>query len=510
MYQNKQNILFQEVIRKGQPRKQKLKNNFKDILVFSAYPSDYLIHLSMAIILSNRGHKVTVLIKINSDDEMNKERKTKTKYEEYFGEIKPELLKYGIRIFFTNDLLYKETILSSSVINKIERQSIEDSQRILKNPEFKISNRIHKNIFNYRLKENTKFAKNFMNFTKEKKFNNYIIHSGSWAEYGIAFKILKKLKKNIICFGYRNDKNTIVISYNKQFNELDLNNAWKRKNKKLSNTEQRISNFLTHSFTKKEYYKKRVYLNFHTEDPLNKEKLIKKLKLKKKFGNILILTSLSFDTTVLTKKTNHIFESQFQWLKETINFLEKENYNIIVRPHPAENLTNCKMTCEKFLKKEIKNISNNIIILPSNTDINTYGLIDIVDFGIVYSSDIGWEMILRKKPVIACGKGVAWGKGIQFEPKNLKEYYELLKKILNKEINFDKRKHFLLAQKFMYLYLNEVPKIFPFPLREFWSKKTFNDLQKLIKNNVHSKKYDKTFSILSSEKKLYDGLLGKI
>ena len=62
----------------------------------------------------------------------------------------------------------------------------------------------------------------------------------------------------------------------------------------------------------------------------------------------------------------------------------------------------------------------------------------------------------------------------------------------------------------MYLYLNEVPKIFPFPLREFWSKKTFNDLQKLIKNNVHSKKYDKTFSILSSEKKLYDGLLGKI
>ena len=144
MYQNKQNILFQEVIRKGQPRKQKLKNNFKDILVFSAYPSDYLIHLSMAIILSNRGHKVTVLIKINSDDEMNKERKTKTKYEEYFGEIKPELLKYGIRIFFTNDLLYKETVLSSSVINKIERQSIEDSQRILKNPEFKISNRIHK------------------------------------------------------------------------------------------------------------------------------------------------------------------------------------------------------------------------------------------------------------------------------------------------------------------------------------------------------------------------------
>ena len=81
------------------------------------------------------------------------------------------------------------------------------------------------------------------------------------------------------------------------------------------------------------------------------------------------------------------------------------------------------MSCEKYVDMYLDKLSDNFTILPSSTSINTYGLIEVADLGLVYSSDIGWEMILKNKPVISGGMGAAWGKNIQYDPKNLKEYF---------------------------------------------------------------------------------------
>ena len=80
------------------------------------------------------------------------------------------------------------------------------------------------------------------------------------------------------------------------------------------------------------------------------------------------------------------------------------------------------MSCEKYVDMYLDKLSDNFTILPSSTSINTYGLIEVADLGLVYSSDIGWDDF-KNKPVISGGMGAAWGKNIQYDPKNLKEYF---------------------------------------------------------------------------------------
>ncbi len=461
------------------------------LLILSTDSNDFIINCSIAHVLVKLGHKVTLFIQ-NSDQNLQKDYYGFS-FQRMFSSLIKVIIKNEICVEYEKDVVGKNINISIKLRKRIYRQAEEDIQRILKNPLYE-KNQKNKKLFEKIQKRNLNFAIKFKSFVKKNKFDNYIIDSGSWAEYGVAFTILQELGKTITCYGYKNDKKSIMISKNTPFNNLNVDEAWK----KMKNNCIRKSSFTIEKISKKKFYKKDVFLNFHTEDPLKKQKIYKKLFLKKNNYTILILTNLAFDTTVLTKKTNYLFKSHFDWLKKTIDFLgTKNNCNIIIRPHPAEKLTNCNMSCERYINNYLDKLRDNFIVLPSQTSINTYGLIDIADLGLVYSSDIGWEMVLKNKPVISGGMGAAWGKNIQYDPKTLKDYF-------NKINFFIKKRNFTLpnlkktnAVKFMNFYMQEVPKTFPFPLFEYWNKNTFNEAGKIFQSSTIPKKYKRTFENLS-------------
>ena len=155
------------------------------------------------------------------------------------------------------------------------------------------------------------------------------------------------------------------------------------------------------------------------------------------------------------------------------------------------------MTCEKYINNYLEKLGESFTILPSQTSINTYGLIDIADLGLVYSSDVGWEMVLKNKPVISGGMGAAWGKNIQYDPKSLEDYFNKINIFIkNKKVAVPNSKK-INAFKFMNFYMQEVPKTFPFPLFEYWNKHTFNEAGRIFQSSTIPKKYKKTFEDLS-------------
>ena len=463
----------------------------KKLLILSTDSNDFLINCSIAHVLVKLGHKVTLFIQ-NSGQSLNKKFYGLSSHKNFLSLIKV-IIKNEIYVEYGEEVVGKISNISIKLRKIIYRQTQEDVQRILKNPVYE-KNKKNKKLFEQIERKNFNFAIKFKSFVKNNEFDNYIIDSGSWAEYGVAFSILQELGKTITCYGYRNDKNSIMISKNSPFNNLNIDEAWEElKNKPISK-----SNFTIERISKKKFYKKDVFLNFHREDPLNKEIIYKRLFLKRNNYTILILTNLAFDTTVLTKKTNYLFKSHFDWLKRTIDFLiQKKNCNIIIRPHPAEKLTNCYMTCEKYINNYFEKLGESFTILPSQTSINTYGLIDIADLGLVYSSDVGWEMVLKNKPVISGGMGAAWGKNIQYDPKSLKDYFNKINIFIkNKKVAVPNSKK-INAFKFMNFYMQEVPKTFPFPLFEYWNKHTFNEAGRIFQSSTIPKKYKKTFEDLS-------------
>ncbi len=473
----------------------------KKVLILSANLNDFIIHCCIAIILKKKGHHITMLI-----DNIHKKKKKNTQIKKILNYLQTK----SITIKENNKKILSKKLISRKINTKIFSQSKEDLQRILKNPILNFNNANQKKKFNEIIKTNREFAIRFNSFIKENKFDTHIIDSGSWAQYGIAFLILQEMKKKATCFGYRNDTRTILISNNSPFNQLDVDIAWKSSKRKLNIDKTKDVEKNTKEISKSKFYTKNVFLNFHTKDPLEKNKIFKELSLNENNYIILILTNLAFDTTVLTKKTNYLFESHFDWLHKTLDYLRmKNNCSIILRPHPAEKLTNCTMTCQKYISQNIKDLKSNFIILPSNTNLNTYGLIEVADLGIVYSSDIGWEMIIKNKPVISVGKGAAWGKNIQFEPNSLDEYFKKIDFFIKRKNYSISKKKIKNAKKFFKFYMEEVPKEFPFPLFDYWTEKTFNDVQ-LIFNDQSNSKYNKTFELLVNSDFQEKGLIGKI
>ena len=114
-----------------------------------------------------------------------------------------------------------------------------------------------------------------------------------------------------------------------------------------------------------------------------------------------------------------LFSKSSDWFLKLINFLKKHRHiNVIIRPHPAEKVFECEDNIEKLFKKSFKTIPKNIKMLDTKSTINTYGLINASDLILTYTSDVGWESVLRKKPTIDAGKGPSWGKNITIDQIN--------------------------------------------------------------------------------------------
>ena len=71
-------------------------------------------------------------------------------------------------------------------------------------------------------------------------------------------------------------------------------------------------------------------------------------------------------------------------------------------------------------------LPNYVKIIPADTDINTYSLFEIIDFGLTVRGTVGLELPCFGIPVITAGTGRYSGNGFTVDPKNVKEYRSIL------------------------------------------------------------------------------------
>jgi hypothetical protein len=168
----------------------------------------------------------------------------------------------------------------------------------------------------------------------------------------------------------------------------------------------------------------------------------------KKERYVALFTNFTWDTTVLDR--NSIFTSMNEWLNETIDFWIKnvEGIKLIVRAHPAE----VKLTSPsaQYIRDIIKDrIPNEKIVFFDSTDkVNSYEIINNIDYGVCYSSSIGLEIAFTNKASIVAGLPYYRNKKGVESPQNRSEYFELLRKLNKDPENYQKHSDELL--KYLY------------------------------------------------------------
>ncbi|MFM7682657.1 MAG: hypothetical protein ACKO7P_07915 [Bacteroidota bacterium] len=249
---------------------------------------------------------------------------------------------------------------------------------------------------------------------------------------------------------------------------LDFINEWKKNNVILSDAQ--LSEL--HQFFLK--IKKGEVYNIQLQ-----ESEIGTLNLKK---GVALFTNMNFDAYVLGR--NSLFSSMENWLLETIEFW-KENIKDIplyIRVHPGE--TKMVTPAVKFTREIVKPfLDENIILIDSDSDINSYSLVLNSNYVITYSSTIGVEAMMMDIPCVSAGE--AFYKPFAITAQTKQEYFEALIELNNNKSHFNIQKKEL-ESYLHYLYFTRISHFSGFDINRKKAKIELLDLESfefLVKKN---------------------------
>ncbi|HQN69626.1 MAG TPA: hypothetical protein PLW19_07255, partial [Anaerolineaceae bacterium] len=167
-----------------------------------------------------------------------------------------------------------------------------------------------------------------------------------------------------------------------------------------------------------------------------------------------VFTNVIFDTSQV--HANLIFEHMFAWLD---NLLEVAKANpdtlFVVRAHPdeaREGKASEESVADWAKSRDVENLPN-VLFIPPHEFINSYDLIRMAKFVMIYNSTIGMEASILGATVLSAGKARFTASNVVHFPADRKAYDQALQDFLNAESLSAPPEHKINARRFLYYQL---------------------------------------------------------
>ena len=170
-----------------------------------------------------------------------------------------------------------------------------------------------------------------------------------------------------------------------------------------------------------------------------------------------LFTNLVWDSAVLRQDV--AFPSIVDWIVAAIEeFRDRPNDELVIRVHPAETKLSGRESREEMetaVRGRITQIPDNVTIIPSTDPTSSYQLMREADFGLVYSSTTGMEMVLPGKPVVVSAKTHYRNKGFTIDVNTAEEFKQAIDSLTSD--NSDSLPDLELTRKYAYLFFFRAP-----------------------------------------------------
>jgi hypothetical protein len=131
-----------------------------------------------------------------------------------------------------------------------------------------------------------------------------------------------------------------------------------------------------------------------------------------------------------------LFTDQEQWFVETLRAAcENDRVNWIVKLHPA-NVWKLRrdgfegeLDETRAIREQIGELPPHVRVLQPDSDISTWSLFAVTDFGVTIRGSIGFELPCFGVPVLTAGTGFYSGRGFTIDSASADEYLERLRRI---------------------------------------------------------------------------------
>lgn len=336
---------------------------------------------------------------------------------------------------------------------------------------------LSKALYNYELSQN---------FFSKHKFEYFIQSEKHWVPANIFFQ--NALLKNIKILSRIGNKNNFGVRLYKDYlkNYLNKNKISNTlfenfiKNKEINNQLFEISNDLINERFG-EYSSKKINLDL-------KVSFCDFYKLDSKKPIVCIFSNNIIDGIFSNEWS--IFKDNMTWLKSLIKEIKLiDDVNWLIKSHPSETVNRKMIRTLDVINSLEYNKKNNIIFVDDNSKFKDQ-IHQIINVAISAHGSVAMEYPAIGIPCVIAGDAFCSGKGFTIEPKNVDEYFKIIKDIKN--IQFLDDATIYKARIFWAIYergIKSTMNIFPNNLQEkknIWpilTDKILNYKNNLNKNN---------------------------
>jgi hypothetical protein len=210
---------------------------------------------------------------------------------------------------------------------------------------------------------------------------------------------------------------------------------------------------------------------------------------------VLLCTNVVGDSLALDRQV--FTQGMADWLVKTVAHLAgREDCVLVVRVHPGE-LLGAGHPSREIIHNSLPQLADKVVLIPPESEINTYDLIDLAHLGLVYTTTAGMEMAMAGVPVVTAGDTHYRGKGFTIDPSTLEAYFEavddLIAEPLGRRLPDDQVET---ALRYAYRFFFEFPFSYPWHIVSFWEDIASRPLDTVVQPETR-RRYAETLSALS-------------
>lgn len=180
-------------------------------------------------------------------------------------------------------------------------------------------------------------------------------------------------------------------------------------------------------YLKSRWHGTRDWIWFHEKPEEELAAIAQELGIDLSKPSIGLLTNVVWDAQL--HYPANAFPNMIEWLLQTVRyFAGRPDLQLIIRIHPAEirGTVPSRQRCEDVINKAFPDMPRNVFVIPPDSKISTYAVMEICNAVIIYGTKTGIELASIGVPVVVGGEAWVRNKGITLDANSPEEYFELL------------------------------------------------------------------------------------
>jgi hypothetical protein len=375
--------------------------------------------------------------------------------------------------------------VSSSFRKAVEEQTHIDVQYTLQRESLTLDKEgVDLDLYRLRKKRNSIAANAAVNLLSGDQYDVLIIPNGSILEFGIFYRVATKLNIPLVTIEFGEQRERMWLAQNDEVMRLDTSALWNAK-KPYALTDAELDDLKTLYEARRGG---RLWENFSRQwqagESKGAQEVRSQLNLDPNKPLALLCTNVVGDSLALGRQ---IFTAGMaDWLAKTVrHFAQRPDYQIVVRVHPGE-LLGAGHPSVDIVQSTLPDLPPHVVVIPPDSKVNTYDLIELAHLGLVYTTTVGMEMAMSGVPVIVSGMTHYRDKGFTYDPQTTSEYLstvdQLMRRPIGEKISQEKVQ---LAWNYAYRFFFDFPFPFPWHLITFWEDIEARPLQLVFQESLH-------------------------